>query len=162
MLSTVMVEATLCHILRGNKLLLKRAIRGISVGKWNAPGGKIERGETPQQNVRREVLEETGLVLGELFLHGRITYIMGRGQPRQIRVFLFSTERFSGEPRTTLEGPLRWFSTTKLPTTEMWDDDRYWIHLMLSKFRFDAIFHYDEGNRRVTEFEIRSLRPKSA
>ena len=162
MLSTVTLEATLCHILRGKKLLLKRASRGISKGKWNAPGGKIEPGETPQQSVRREVFEETGLVLGELFLHGRITYLMGRGQPRRIRVFLFSAERSSGEPKTTVEGPVRWFSTTKLPITAMWDDDRYWIHLMLSKFRFDAIFHYDEGNRRVTEFEIRSLRARSA
>ncbi len=158
MRSAVTAEATLCHVLSGNRLLLKRASRGISRGKWNAPGGKIERGETPQENARREVLEETGLVLGELFRHGRITYVMGRGEPRRVRVHLFSTDRFIGKPRATEEGVVRWFATAKLPMGEMWDDDRYWIHLMLGKCRFDAIFRYDENNRWVREFEIRSLK----
>ena len=149
-------DATLCHLLRGNKLLLKKANRGISRGKWNAPGGKIEPGETPQKNARREVLEETGLVAGELFLHGKINYIMGRGEPRRIRVFLFSTEQLSGKPKGAEEGPVRWFSTAQLPRAQMWDDDRYWIHLMLNRCRFDAVFYYDESNRLVTKFEIRS------
>lgn len=30
-------------------------------GSWVFPGGKIERGETPQDTARREALEETGL-----------------------------------------------------------------------------------------------------
>jgi 8-oxo-dGTP diphosphatase len=163
MRSMVTVAATLCHVLGKNKLLLKRARRGISKGKWNAPGGKVEQGETPQQNVRREVFEETGLVLGDLFYHGKITYVMGAGEPRRIRVFLFSTDRFRGKPRPTEEGNLRWFAITKLPLGEMWDDDRYWIHLMLNKCRFNAIFRYDLRNRRVREFEIRSVqsRPES-
>jgi 8-oxo-dGTP diphosphatase len=158
----VTTDATLCHLLRGNRLLLKKANRGISRGKWNAPGGKIEPGETPQKNTRREVLEETGIVAGELFLHGKINYIMGRGEPRRIRVFLFSTDQFSGKPKGTEEGPVRWFSTAQLPMAQMWDDDRYWIHLMLNRCRFDAVFHYDESNRLVTKFEIGSPESESS
>ena len=51
----MVIEATICHIIRGRKLLLKKATRGISVGKWNAPGGKLEPGETPEQCARREI-----------------------------------------------------------------------------------------------------------
>jgi ADP-ribose pyrophosphatase YjhB (NUDIX family) len=35
---------------------------------WNLPGGKVESGEAPQFAARREVLEETGLMLKSLTL----------------------------------------------------------------------------------------------
>ena len=37
---------------------------------WQLPGGWIELGESPEQTARREVVEETGLGLGELRLVG--------------------------------------------------------------------------------------------
>lgn len=37
---------------------------------WGPPGGAVEPGEAVEQAARREVQEETGLVLGELVLFG--------------------------------------------------------------------------------------------
>lgn len=42
----------------GKLLLLKRPS-----GIWDLPGGRIQRGETLEQTLRREILEETGLEL---------------------------------------------------------------------------------------------------
>jgi 8-oxo-dGTP diphosphatase len=152
----LVIEATICHIFDGRRLLLKKATRGISVGKWNAPGGKIEPGESPEENAKREVREETGLRIRDLFYHGSISFFMDGGEELDIKVRLFSTRKFQGRLDSTDEGEVRWFEVTKIPLTNMWDDDRYWLHLMLAGGRFNAKFYYDRSNRRVTKYEIRS------
>lgn len=46
---------------RDGRLLLIRRGHDPGAGLWSLPGGRIEPGETHQQAVAREVLEETGL-----------------------------------------------------------------------------------------------------
>ena len=46
----------------GDKLLLVRRGKPPGQGYWSIPGGHVESGESWQQAVEREVLEETGLV----------------------------------------------------------------------------------------------------
>src|SRR5258708_20577520 len=59
----------------GRLLLIKRG-HEPGAGLWTIPGGRIEPGETDQQAVAREILEETGLrvacgrLLGEAELPG--------------------------------------------------------------------------------------------
>ena len=53
---------------------MKLAVRGISKGRWNFPGGKIDAGETPREGSDREVLEETGLIVSEAHYHGKALF----------------------------------------------------------------------------------------
>lgn len=46
----------------GNVLLVRRGQEPLK-GQWSLPGGALELGETLQQGVVREVLEETGLAV---------------------------------------------------------------------------------------------------
>ena len=50
-------------VIDGTKVLLVRRGNEPLKGQWSLPGGAVELGETLQQGVVREVLEETGLVV---------------------------------------------------------------------------------------------------
>lgn len=53
---------TAAIVRRGETVLLMRRAAGQSnAGLWEFPGGKLEAGETPQQCLEREMMEETGV-----------------------------------------------------------------------------------------------------
>lgn len=53
-------------ILNQNRVLLVRRAHAPLQGEWSLPGGVLELGETLEDGIRREVLEETGLVIEPL------------------------------------------------------------------------------------------------
>lgn len=48
-------------IIRKGKVLLARRAKGELSGYWEFPGGKMEKGETPQKAIVREIAEELGV-----------------------------------------------------------------------------------------------------
>ena len=63
------VAAIICNDLeRKNKIFATARGYGDLKGGWEFPGGKVEPGETPQQALKREIMEElsTEIKVGEL------------------------------------------------------------------------------------------------
>lgn len=70
-------------VIDGAKVLLVRRGHEPLKGEWSLPGGALELGETLQQGVVREVLEETGLIVvpaGIVEVFDRITRDEETGQ----------------------------------------------------------------------------------
>ena len=68
--------ATICYIDNGKEFLMlhrNKKPNDVHEGKWIGVGGKLERGETPQECAAREIFEETGL-RAKPVLKGIITF----------------------------------------------------------------------------------------
>ncbi len=52
-------------IIRNGEILLEKRKNDPGRGKWSIPGGVVELGETLEQTVTRETMEETGLRVSE-------------------------------------------------------------------------------------------------
>jgi 8-oxo-dGTP diphosphatase len=93
-------------VVDGRALLIRRGSEPLR-GQWSIPGGSLELGETLEEGVARELLEETGVEVrvAELIeVFDRIYYENdgangeGRGRPRFHYVIVdFLCERIGGE-----------------------------------------------------------------
>lgn len=81
-LPRVAVGAVIRH--EGRFLLVRRA-NSPSKGRWSIPGGKIKPGETMQEAVEREVMEETGVNVRALEPPAMVFDLIERNQDQSIR-----------------------------------------------------------------------------
>lgn len=61
-------------LFRENQLLLVQKNRGPYTGCYDLPGGRMEHGETPEQTLKREIQEETGILPITWNLYGNFSY----------------------------------------------------------------------------------------
>jgi len=155
----MVVIATLCHIIGDNRLLLQKKSEGLfGEGKWNGVGGKLEVNESPETCVAREVFEETGLKALDLKFHGVLNFYFGDRDELDWIVYVFSTRVFEGEPRAGGEGNLQWFAFEDIPYDEMWQDDKYWLPLLLEGKSFRGNFYFDEEGKELLGFDLKIIK----
>lgn len=146
----------ICYLKRGDEyLLLLKASGRFGGGFWNGPGGKIQDGEVPVEAARREVLEETGLRVGKLEKAGHLDFYFGQGKSRpDWTADVFVTNDFSGELRESAEGRLKWFRRDELPINDMWEDDRYWLPLLVQSKKFNGTFEFTADSKRLISHKV--------
>lgn len=153
------IRAVICYLRRDDEyLLLLKASGRFGGGFWNGPGGKIESEESPEEAARREVLEETGLRIMNPSKTGHLEFFFGAGKTKpDWTAEVFTTSDFSGEMRDSTEGRLQWFSKDTLPLDKMWEDDRYWLPLMIEGKKFQGRFRFSEDSKLLVSHEIEIL-----
>lgn len=77
---------------REGVLLLKRSRNNsLYIGKWQLPGGKVEKGESPLNAAKREVLEEIGCKCFNIKLVKKLVFSnYYKGHDSQVELHVFS------------------------------------------------------------------------
>ncbi|NBR49835.1 8-oxo-dGTP diphosphatase, partial [bacterium] len=114
-------RATLCFIFQGLEVLLIRKKRGLGAGKINAPGGRIEQGESPADCAIRETTEEVGLTPVSVSERGQLHFQFADGY--SLHCTVFTATEYSGDLVETDEALPIWTPRDLIPYHEMWADD---------------------------------------
>ncbi|MFJ7154486.1 NUDIX hydrolase [Streptomyces sp. NPDC101118] len=122
------------------------AIRRADNGTWELPGGVLELSEPPEEGVRREVLEETGI-------HVEVSGLTGvyKNTTRGIVALVFRCKPAGGTERTSAESTAVAWLTPEEITARM--SEVYAIRLL------DAL---DEAGPHVRSHDGRQLTSTSA
>ena len=92
------ILTTLCYLERdGRYLMLHRTKKknDMNHDKYIGVGGHLEQGESPEECILREVLEETGYTLTRFRLRGMITFVI---DDLDEYTFLYTADGFEGQP----------------------------------------------------------------
>ncbi|GGE55841.1 NUDIX hydrolase [Priestia taiwanensis] len=103
-----MYAYTICFIKCGNKLLLLNRDKKPNMGLWNGVGGKIEAGERVEDSIKREVLEETSLVLEDVMYKGIVSWNVNNDYYGGMYLFFAELTEEQEVPSVTEEGILAW------------------------------------------------------
>jgi 8-oxo-dGTP diphosphatase len=142
--------ATLLFIFRDENVLLIRKKRGLGAGKINAPGGRIEPGETSLDAAVRETREELGIEALSPELRGELHFQFVDGYSLHCSVFV--SEDFLGEPIETPEAVPLWTPLTAIPYEQMWPDDIWWVPKIIAGGKVRGFFHFEE--EKLLSYEV--------
>ena len=107
-----MIPVVAALIVREGRLLIARRPEGRHMaGRWEFPGGKLEKGESPEDAVEREIREELGLDVRA----GRIYQAIAYSYPeKDVLLLFYAAVVVSGEPRPIEEAEIRWVTVAEL------------------------------------------------
>ncbi len=141
----------------GDAFLMGYHQRGEGKGKLNFIGGKVADKpefafETPEESIRREIGEESGLIPITLLHSADIFYYHAPAFKEQDEVMkVYKIQEYSGtEKENPHEFKLTWVSIDSLPFDQMWESDKLWLPKVLENKEYQNIaFYYDANNRLV-------------
>ncbi len=140
------MHATLMFVIKDGQILLIEKKRGLGAGKINGPGGKIDPGETPLQAIVRETQEELLVTPHDPVKLGELRFSMS--DCPDILCHVYRSEDFSGIPTETDEAVPVWTALDNIPYQRMWEDDRYWLPLVIEQRSFIGSFVF-EGEKML-------------
>ena len=143
-------QTTLCYIESADRteyLMLHRTKKknDENEDKWIGVGGKIEEGESPEDCVLRETLEETGLTLTEYAYRGIVYFESDRWEAEDMH--LFTATAYTGEIKECDEGELAWLGKRALLKKKLWEGDKIFLRLLEEDAPFFSLKLCYKGDR---------------
>lgn len=133
---------TMCAVLNGQKVLMIN--RTKSWKGWAFPGGHLENGEGVIDCVKREILEEAGVVLENLIFKG-ITNIYNIVNHKRHIIYNFVSDKYTGQVKTFCdEGEIQWIDISEFEMLPMAEGMEYRIPLFLKDKRQELYIEWNE------------------
>ena len=107
-----MRQVTGAYLEKDGKILIARRKTGDKLaGKWEFPGGKIEPGETPEQCLKRELMEEFGVEtrIGAFICASKFEY-----KHLDIELLVYHASHVAGEFQLRDHDQLAWVTLSEL------------------------------------------------
>ncbi len=114
-------------ILRKNRkiLICQRKKGGRYELKWEFPGGKLEKGETVEQCLRRELREELAVEIQAIeHIQTQSAYYADGGMFNVAYCFVSG---FDGEPQNIVFEQIRWVTLDELKNMDLLDGNKIFI-----------------------------------
>ena len=108
----------------------------INKGKWIGIGGHLEKGETKELALMREIKEETGLTVKHYEYRGKLLFV---NDDFEEIMYLYLVESVSGELIDCDEGELQWVDEDKIMKLDMWEGDKKFLPILLKKNDFISL-----------------------
>lgn len=145
---------TLCYIEREDSYLMLHRVKKKNVlneNKWVGIGGHAEEGESPEDCLLREAMEETGLLLTSYRFRGLVTFVSDKWGTEYM--CLYTADGFEGELTDCDEGCLEWVPKSEIPNLNLWTGDLIFFRLLEENAPFFSLKLRYEGDR-LAEWQL--------
>ena len=145
---------TLCYIEREDSYLMLHRVKkknDLNENKWVGIGGHAEEGESPEDCLLREAMEETGLLLTSYRFRGLVTFVSDKWGTEYM--CLYTADGFEGELADCDASCVVWVSKSEIPKMNRWRGYLIFFRLLEENAPFFSLKLRYEGDR-LAEWQL--------
>lgn len=136
------ILTNMCMVYNGNKVLVQNRVDANYSG-ITFPGGHVEKGESFNDSVIREVFEETGLTIKCPQLCGIKDWHNEDGS--RYMVLFYKTDKFEGELLSSDEGDVYWVTFDELKRIKLAEGMDKMLQVFLDEDINEYFFYKEDG-----------------
>ena len=161
----MLTQAVVCYPTKDDKVLLgirKSSSTDLGLNLIAGFGGKVgDHEEFAKESIEdaliRELKEELNITLTSYTHRGSVTFLFPNKPKWSMQTQIYVTSEWEGEPTETESMKPEWFEMRNLPSSQMWEDNQYWVPLVLRGKNIEAIFVYNDDNKTLKDKRVNIL-----